>query len=102
MSHISILYFCFVSKKKKILKKIVKGSTYKGNTDENKYIIFPYKPIRNKYVAYTEEELQTLFPKAFDYLLAHKEELEKRDMDKGATWFEFGRSQTHVGANRAQ
>lgn len=78
---------------KKLLKKIVKGSTYKGNSDENKYIIFPYKPIRNKYVAYTEEELQSLFPKAFDYLLAHKEELEKRDMDKGASWFEFGRSQ---------
>ena len=78
---------------KKLLKKIVKGSTYKGNTDENKYIIFPYKLIRNKYVAYSEEELQSLFPKAFDYLLAHKEELEKRDMDKGAAWFEFGRSQ---------
>lgn len=78
---------------KNVLKKIVKGSTYKGNADENKYIIFPYKLIKSKYVAYTETELKLLFPRAFNYLLSHKEELMKRDMDKGASWYEFGRSQ---------
>lgn len=33
------------------------------------------------------------FPLAYQYLLDNKDELLKRDLDAGATWYEFGRSQ---------
>jgi adenine-specific DNA-methyltransferase len=33
------------------------------------------------------------YPNAYKYLLENKKELESRDLDKGATWYEFGRSQ---------
>ena len=78
---------------KDILKKIVKGSTYKGNNSEIKYIIFPYYKKDNKFVPFSEEELKTRYPKAYKYLLNNKEELLKRDLEKNKKWYEFGRSQ---------
>ena len=76
-----------------ILKKIVKGSTYKGNESDIKYILFPYKKVNNKFIPFGEEELKTKFPCAYEYLLSNKEELLKRDRDKNTNWYEFGRSQ---------
>ena len=78
---------------KKILYKIVKGSTYKGNSSEIKYIIFPYKKVDNRFIPIPEEELKNNYPHTYNYLLKNKEELLKRDIDKGASWYEFGRSQ---------
>ncbi len=78
---------------KSILKKIIKGSKYKGTIDSNYKIIFPYEKVNNKFVAIEEEKLKTLFPYAYKYLLSNKKDLESRDMDKGAKWYEFGRSQ---------
>ena len=78
---------------KKILFKIVKGSKYKGNLGSLEYIIFPYKLINGKYIAYNEKELELEFPYTYKYLLFNKTELIKRDLDKNAKWFEFGRSQ---------
>ena len=78
---------------KEILKKVVKGSTYKWNNSEIKYIIFPYLKKYNRFVPIPEEELKNKFPKTYKYLLLHKKELLKRDRDKGANWYEFGRSQ---------
>ena len=37
--------------------------------------------------------MQTRFPGAMAYLNKHKAELEKRDADKTAQWYEYGRSQ---------
>lgn len=78
---------------KEILYKIVKGSTYKGKEKEIKYIIFPYKNEFSRYIPIPEKELKNKYPKAYKYLLDNKEELLKRDIDKGSAWYEFGRSQ---------
>lgn len=78
---------------KKILYKIVKGSTYKGKEEEIKSVLFPYKKQENRFIPIPEEELKKEYPNAYKYLLENKEELVKRDIDKGASWYEFGRSQ---------
>jgi adenine-specific DNA-methyltransferase len=78
---------------KEILRKIVKGSTYKGSDKEVKYILFPYKKNGSRYEIITEKEIKELYPKAYKYLLDNKEELLKRDIEKNACWYEFGRSQ---------
>ena len=78
---------------KSILKKIVKGSTYKGDRADIKYILFPYIRPDNRFTPIQEEELASKFPFAYNYLLQHKEELLKRDRDKNSNWYEFGRSQ---------
>ena len=70
-----------------ILRRCVKASKYEGKAD-NTYIIFPYAeaPI-------SEYKLKKEFPKTYAYLDSYREELAKRDMDKNADWFLFGRSQ---------
>ncbi len=78
---------------KGILKTVIKGSRFKGQIDENDKILFPYEKIGNKYVVISENKMQQKFPNAYNYLLKNKTELEKRDIDKGALWYEFGRSQ---------
>jgi adenine-specific DNA-methyltransferase len=78
---------------RKILYKIVKGSTYKGKKEEIKFVLFPYKKQDNRFIPIPEEELKKDYPNAYTYLLLNKEELLKRDIDKGASWYEFGRSQ---------
>lgn len=78
---------------KSILKKIVKGSRYKGQKDQIEWVLFPYEKQGKRYVPISEEKLKSKYPKAYLYLSYHREELEKRDMDKGALWYEFGRSQ---------
>ncbi len=77
----------------KILYKIVKGSTYKGKETEIKFVLFPYKKQDNRFIPIPEDELKQDYPNAYEYLLKNKEELLKRDIDKGASWYEFGRSQ---------
>jgi len=78
---------------RKILYKIVKGSTYKGKKEEIKFVLFPYKKQDNRFIPIPEEELKKDYPNTYKYLLDNKEELLKRDIDKGASWYEFGRSQ---------
>ncbi|MFM2266817.1 MAG: hypothetical protein RL757_258 [Bacteroidota bacterium] len=78
---------------KKILKQIVKGSRFKGEINPNEQILFPYELENNRYKVISEEMLANNYPYAYNYLLENKEELESRDMDKGAVWYEFGRSQ---------
>ena len=56
-------------------------------------IIFPYKYINRQLIRYEEEEFKNLYPGAFDYLSQFKEELVERESDRGAKWFEYGRSQ---------
>ena len=56
-------------------------------------IIFPYYYKNGKKCRYTENEYKTLFPFAYKYLLTNKDNLLKRDSDKKAAWFEYGRSQ---------
>ncbi len=78
---------------KDILKTIIKGSKFKGKIDENNKILFPYEKNSNRYIVIPENKLKKQFPNAYAYLLKNKTELEKRNIDKGALWYEFGRSQ---------
>ena len=89
-----------------ILHRCVKASKYDGEMS-NTYILYPYQnkakhkllkksdssEVATTYVAYTESEMQSKFPYAYDYLQEHREDLETRDMDVKADWFVFGRSQ---------
>jgi predicted RNA methylase len=81
---------------KAILKPIVKGSTLKHRDEEIKeYILFPFKKVNEKNIILSEEELNRLFPNAYNYLLSIKEELGKRDNGKPIKpWFNFGRTQS--------
>lgn len=63
-------------------------------------IIFPYKYENGKLVRYTEAEFKQNFPGANAYLADFREQLDKRESDKGALWFEYGRSQALAGLNR--
>ncbi len=89
----NLVYFNGSLVEKKILKKVIKGSTFKGKMNDNEKILFPYLLENNRYKAISEEQLSTEYPNAYQYLLKNKEELESRDIDKGAMWYEFGRSQ---------
>lgn len=56
-------------------------------------IIFPYRYEKNTLKKYEENEFKSHFPNAYKFLLLHKDELNNSDKDKGAKWYEFGRSQ---------
>lgn len=64
------------------------------------YIIFPYMIRKDKVVNYSEELFKRKYPNAYAYLLKNKKELEKRDADKSAQWFEYGRSQALQNMNK--
>jgi len=90
----SKLYFI----EKDITKPIVKISYIKNQEELNKNkrrIIFPYYIKYNKANLILKEELKTKYPKCFNYLLAVKTELEKRDKGKVKykEWYSYARSQ---------
>lgn len=74
-----------------ILRLVVKGSTL----DAERRIIFPYEfdEEMQKYALIAEERLRNEFPKIYAHLLAHRSKLEARDIEKGAAWYQYGRSQ---------
>lgn len=74
-----------------IILPAVKGSTYKGAKPHER-IVFPYRQEDEKLRPMLESELAS-YPLAHEYLLSHQEELLKRDTDKSALWFHYGRSQ---------
>ena len=101
-----LVYFNDYEIESTILHRCVKASRYEGESSNN-YILFPYRnkakaPLVKKsdgsevvaaYTAYTEEEMQSKFPRTYAYLQEYREELESRDMDPKADWFAFARSQ---------
>jgi adenine-specific DNA-methyltransferase len=74
-----------------ILRPVVKGSTLASE----QFIIFPYQfnNQAQKYDLIAEERLREDFPKTYAHLLKNKEKLEARDIEKGAVWYQYGRSQ---------
>ncbi len=79
---------------KQITKEIIKNTKIKSRDDikNNKLrIIFPYE--NGKLI--DEKKLKEKFPNAYNYLLAHKEVLLKRDKGKKKyeNWYAFGRTQ---------
>ena len=79
---------------KALLKDVVKGSRmFQNNALRKTKILFPYKKMNSRWVVIPEQEIQQKYPFVWQYLLKHRNELQKRDMDKGAVWYEYGRSQ---------
>ncbi len=89
----NLVYFNGSLVEKSILKTVVKGSRFKGEIDNSQKILFPYQFENKRYKVIEEEILKQNYPNAYKYLLKNKSELEKRDLDKNALWYEFGRSQ---------
>lgn len=56
-------------------------------------IIFPYYYENGKLMKYKPEEFEKKYPAAFQHLKTFENELEKRNKDTSAEWFEYGRSQ---------
>lgn len=75
-----------------VLYDAVKASTFKGGPARDS-ILFPYRVNAGTISPYTEHEMETLFPKAYSYLLDNKDELLARKRDVSADWFHYGRSQ---------
>ncbi|MEA3452241.1 MAG: N-6 DNA methylase, partial [Bacteroidota bacterium] len=70
---------------KDITKTIYKISDFKKQKDvihNKRRIIFPYKTKKGNAVALTENEIKEKFPKTYEYFLAVRAELEKRDKGK--------------------
>lgn len=88
-----LVYFNAVLIEKNILKKVVKGSRFKGKINENEQILFPYQLENKRYKVISEDNLMKKYPYTYKYLLENKQELENRDLDEGTVWYEFGRSQ---------
>ena len=62
-------------------------------------IIFPYSYDKGKLVKYSQNDFISNFPGAFQYLDGFREQLDKRESDKNAKWFEYGRSQALATLN---
>lgn len=57
--------------------------------------------IRNHQVInYSEADFLRRYPNTYAYLKENQKELEKRDADRSAKWFEYGRSQALQNMNR--
>ncbi len=86
----------------KIEKKILRKAYSPRNRHINKteYIIFPYYFLQGQLMRYSEDELEKLFPYCYIYLKNKKDVLLKRDSDKNAAWYEFGRSQALAHLNQ--
>lgn len=67
------------------------ASCYKASTGEMMDIIFPYN--RKTLSVLDEDFIANQYPKAYAYLLHHKEELESRSISPSTKWYQFGRSQ---------
>jgi len=67
-----------------------------GSPDANTHIIFPYHIVDGKSILYTEEEMQSLFPLCWEYLMSFQETLKKRSIQSFTedTWYRYGRSQS--------
>lgn len=75
-----------------IVYPIVKGSRYDGARVHDR-IIYPYQFESGKWIPIPEKILADRFPRAYRHLLSNRIALEKRSLDKGANWYEYGRSQ---------
>jgi hypothetical protein len=74
-----------------IIRPVVKGSTL----NFEQCIIFPYEfnEKTKRYELIPEEKMKSKFPKTYQFLSANKTRLEIRDLEKGAVWYQYGRSQ---------
>lgn len=83
---------------KDILKDAVSPKTLRYNI--KKKIIFPYKYDNDGLCRYSESEFERLFPNTAKHLKQYSRELNDRNSDKNAKWFEYGRSQALTHLNK--
>lgn len=85
-----------------IEKAIVRDTATPRSLRYNKTekIIFPYYYENNQLRKYSEEEFEERFPGTTAYLNDYREQLDERESDDSAKWFEYGRSQALAGLNR--
>ena len=63
--------------------------------EANAQIIFPYRIQDDKAELFSEQQFETNYPLAWNYLKTNKERLEKRSLNgKDPKWYQFGRSQS--------
>ena len=79
----------------KIEKEITKSaiSPKSISLQKDMRIIFPYQYVIDKIEPILENDLRKKYPHAYHYLLFHKNELLKRNLQKNVSWYEFGRRQ---------
>lgn len=85
-----------------LIKRLYKIPELKGERDLEsicRYIIFPYKKGPNGAVIIHEDEIRTMCPNTYAYLLSRKGTLDARDKGKPnpVAWYAYGRTQ---GLNR--
>ncbi len=85
------LYFDNYKIEKELIKKAY--SPHSITLKREEYIIFPYLYVNGEIHRITKEEFEKEYPFAFSYLKSKCDILNKRDSDKSALWFEYGRSQ---------
>lgn len=83
---------------KEIVRPAVSAKTYRYN--KQKLIIFPYFYKCGKLEKYTSEDFLMKFPETVNYLQTFRKELDKRNSDNSAKWFEYGRSQALSNINQ--
>ena len=64
---------------------------------KNEKIIFPYTYDDGHLVRFEEWEFETNYPEAAAYLNDFRDDLDKRQSDMSAKWYEYGRSQALAG-----
>ncbi len=74
-----------------ILRPAAAPRALRSNKEE--YIIFPYYYTDDGLSRFNPDEFQKKYPLAVQHLKQYSKELEERDSDKTAYWFEYGRSQ---------
>ena len=67
--------------------------------DKHEKIIFPYAYDENGLVRFADGEFEQLYPEATAYLNGFRDDLDKRQSDNSAKWYEYGRSQALSGLN---
>ena len=61
----NLVYFNESILEKDLLRKVVKGSRFKGEINENERILFPYELVNNRYVVIEEEKLKINYPNTY-------------------------------------
>lgn len=64
------------------------------------YILFPYIIRDGRILHYEEIKFRDKYPNTYAYLHLNKKELDLRDSDTSAQWFEFGRGQAILNMNK--
>lgn len=84
-----------------IEKEVVRSTETPRTLRYNKHekIIFPYTYDENGLVHFADGEFERLYPEATAYLNEFREDLDKRQSDNSAKWYEYGRSQALSGIN---